>query len=199
MIDIEKLSELCAAASPGPWLVVRQHMAVETAQLDKNGEPYGHELWAVVANEDNSDEDVREEFERSAPFIAVARTAMPECLDEIKRLRAEVARLCVASADEHVALRAEIERLQARQQELLRDFARVTQQMPFADEVNQVPTLIAEVGTLRAANERRRIAIDNARTRINRLTLAAGLPPEVWSELCRLQSDLFQFEEARRG
>ncbi len=45
----------------------------------------------------------------------------------------------------------EVARLEARQQELLAAMVRLTNETPFADEANQVPTLIAKIGTLKAA------------------------------------------------
>jgi len=72
---------------------------------------------------------------------------------ECEQLRIEVDRLRRVneqSANDISGYHVEIDQLRARQQELLRDFARVTQQIPFPDEANQVPTLIAEVGTLRS-------------------------------------------------
>lgn len=63
---------------------------------------------------------------------------------------------CAAELSRHVlAQDAEIERLKARQQELLATIVRVTNETPFPDEMkgweSQRAALLAEVGTLRAA------------------------------------------------
>lgn len=50
-------------------------------------------------------------------------------------------------------LRAERDALIVRREELLRAMVRITNETPFADEANQVPTLIAKVGTLRTERD----------------------------------------------
>jgi hypothetical protein len=47
-----------------------------------------------------------------------------------------------------------------------------------------------ENAELRESVDRLLALVANVRERITGLTLAAGLPREVWSELCRIDSDL---------
>ena len=76
MLDIKKLRELCEKATPGPWLEEpRQNEATDFAYV-----------WAVhrcVLEDDGC------LVEEDADFIAAARTALPEALDEIERLQNE--------------------------------------------------------------------------------------------------------------
>ena len=94
---------------------------------------------------------------------------VPALLDEVERLRAELGHatahdgdwlsktsraMCETILGERDALRIEVERLRARQDELLAAMVRITNETPYPDEINgwteQRAKLIAEVGTLRA-------------------------------------------------
>jgi len=81
-MDIKKLRELCEKATPGPWewqysekwgtSVFNDTLGVITAYTNERGNPD-----ITIAEED-------------LEFIAAARTALPEILDEVERLRKEV-------------------------------------------------------------------------------------------------------------
>jgi hypothetical protein len=65
----KQVREVCDKAPPGPWSQI----------LDDN------DRWLIEA--DNDEEVARRLNENNAAFIALARTALPEALDEIERLR----------------------------------------------------------------------------------------------------------------
>lgn len=81
-MDIKKLREICEKATPGPWewqysekwgtIVFNDTLGVITAYTNERGNPD-----ITIAEED-------------LEFIAAARTALPELLDEVERLRKEV-------------------------------------------------------------------------------------------------------------
>ena len=77
-------------------------------------------------------------------MLAAERMTVPQLLDEVRGLLAQL-------AEE----RAEVERLQVRQQELLATIVRVTNETPFPDEIKgwqaQRSAMTAEIGTLRSA------------------------------------------------
>ncbi len=60
------------------------------------------------------------------------------------------------TAETIAALTSERDALIVRRDELLAAMVRIANETPFADEANQVPTLIAKVGTLKAENEQLR-------------------------------------------
>lgn len=80
-MDIKKLRELCEKATPGPWewqysekwgtSVFNDTLGVITAYTNERGNPD-----ITIAEED-------------LEFIAAARTALPELLDEVEMLRKE--------------------------------------------------------------------------------------------------------------
>ena len=90
---IAELRALCDAATPGPWYVNRikgytdnQIETTDPAHVARK--PWGH----VVATTGLGAGDVsQQKFERDSDFIAAARIALPEALDEIERLRALLA------------------------------------------------------------------------------------------------------------
>lgn len=100
-IDIAKSREICDAATPGPWdqlgqsetnrpyilCVTRQHLAKFSTVTHGDGNCGPH--WPAMG---------RSQETANAAFIAHARTALPAALDEIERLRAELARLTPASS-----------------------------------------------------------------------------------------------------
>lgn len=68
--DLTAIEAACAAATPGPW-------TVHKAELESDSEP-GKEL-AVIWRIGDQD------------FVSLARTALPSCVAEIRRLRAVAA------------------------------------------------------------------------------------------------------------
>lgn len=107
--EIERLRELCEAATPGPWNIEALYSGLR--HLVKYYEGY------VVDGSTPSHDD--------SAFIAYARDALPRCLDEIERLKREAALVeltretekmhgyCEADECELVALREETSRLTA--------------------------------------------------------------------------------------
>lgn len=82
---IEELRRLCDAATPGPWIVQesafnRGTMEIRCTSPDVRG---GTLYVAQTRWMDTNSKD--------APFIAAARTALPEALDTIEALRADLA------------------------------------------------------------------------------------------------------------
>jgi hypothetical protein len=83
----KQVREVCDKATAGPW----KHVYVPGRRTPGwPGEPGNHRLvpnghmWAPIDAHDPDSED--------AAFIAVARTALPEALDEIERLRTALER-----------------------------------------------------------------------------------------------------------
>ena len=102
MIDIVKLRALCDAATKGPWSIDPQGVGFPVIR-DSNNKELG-EIW----------------FSDNALFVIAAREALPELIDEIKRLQGNYAAL-IASNDEHFEKRqrAETELKQARRDRLV--------------------------------------------------------------------------------
>lgn len=82
---IAELRALAEAATPGPWEIIKFDgpMSEETICRTKDAAPYEQMVWREGSDYDDygqhpSDED--------AAFIAAARTALPEALNEIERL-----------------------------------------------------------------------------------------------------------------
>lgn len=80
--DIKRLRELCDKATPGPW-----H---NNGPFEKAFEDHG---WRAIAG--SKFVHVARKYQQPYPqcavdadFIAAARTALPELLDEVERLRA---------------------------------------------------------------------------------------------------------------
>ena len=81
MLDIKRLRELCEKATPGPWTVI------------------GEDSWNVKGfpQVEMNTPDVHYfpvHNDADAQFIAAARTALPEALDEIERLRKALKLAC---------------------------------------------------------------------------------------------------------
>lgn len=86
-IDIEALRAICGAATqPGPWVAVTQDG--NTTVVDAHG------MWVADCGA----------APRDAEFIAAARTAVPESLDEIEQLRKERDEVAAAREQGLVAL-----------------------------------------------------------------------------------------------
>ena len=90
---LAELEALCAAATPGPW----------TPSVDSDrgyvGEDYGR-WWLPSFKEAPfsvfSLEDKEAQADRDAAFLCAARTAVPELLAEVRRLRAEMGGVALA-------------------------------------------------------------------------------------------------------
>jgi hypothetical protein len=122
--QLERWRELAAKATAGPW-----HLDPADSHrcLDHIQGPANKTvMMAAPCGYENSYFVVSEE---DAAFIVEARSAVPELLDEI-------------------------DRLEARQQELLATIVRLTNETPYPEEikgwVEQRAKLIAEIGTLKA-------------------------------------------------
>lgn len=78
-VDIERLRALCNAATSGPWDVLnhQEHLGTDNDECA---------WWSVRAGEQELI-DVQWSKRSNATFIAAARTALPEALDEIEALR----------------------------------------------------------------------------------------------------------------
>jgi len=92
---IAELRRLCGAATPGPWKcwgVWGPVKGTDFMAVSRIG-PEAPEWAGIVADPlypPNADFYAKRE---DAEFVAIARTALPEALDEIERLRAENERL----------------------------------------------------------------------------------------------------------
>lgn len=74
---LAKLERLCKKATPGPWV------------WNEAQNMHGPDRWATVIETDSGMYPPRQ---NDRDFIAASRTAMPELIAEVRRLRAEVAR-----------------------------------------------------------------------------------------------------------
>ena len=86
-LDLPALRALCDKADVGPWLIERVPNAdddavyiISTGQVGSDGEVYDRR-------------EIAAEGENNAAFIAAARTGWPAALDEIERLRDDLARV----------------------------------------------------------------------------------------------------------
>lgn len=89
-VDIEKLRALLAAATPGPWAYY-DDIRPDVRSAANRGGFMGAGHIATVSRYDGNTND--------AAFIAAAREALPELLDEVERLRAENAQLRARKAE----------------------------------------------------------------------------------------------------
>ena len=80
---IKGLRRLCDAATPGPW--DNEKCEWVYAKVPR-GRPNG-EMIAQALGGPSGKNLTREQCIQNAAFIAAARTAMPELLDEVSRLR----------------------------------------------------------------------------------------------------------------
>jgi len=102
---IKDLRALCEAATEGPWEAWESSRACELAsRVDapstgfKDKPEYAAVCYLSPYNKEFAD----------CRFIATARTALPEALDEVERLRGEVERLRTALSTGTLALREQL-------------------------------------------------------------------------------------------
>ena len=98
MPDIKKLREICEKASPGPWNAVVSRTAVGVCYRifpESWGKVPDH--GGICAYDDYTSLNPHPKGEQAAnaQFIAAARTALPELLDEVERLRKALHLACV--------------------------------------------------------------------------------------------------------
>ncbi len=85
--ELSRLSEICEAATPGPWEYDGQHFEIHA--------PHSEGYWVIVSEECDAPNDAPvdefgHQYSPDYAFIAAARTAMPRLLAEMARLRPEV-------------------------------------------------------------------------------------------------------------
>ncbi len=73
--QLEELKKLCAAATPGPWR--SESYGGETGCVS--------EIYTIATGDDGDRENAM--TKETASFIAAARTAVPELIAEVERLR----------------------------------------------------------------------------------------------------------------
>ena len=78
---IKQLRALCDAATPGEWKAEPRHILQSTKEYLAIPPKYPH----------RNSQSLGPFFEADLLFIAAARAALPEALDEIERLRAKLA------------------------------------------------------------------------------------------------------------
>lgn len=93
MLNIKKLREICEKATPGSWKAVASRTAVGVCYRifpESWGKVPDH--GGICAYDDYTSLNPHPKGEQAAnaQFIAAARTALPELLDEVERLREEV-------------------------------------------------------------------------------------------------------------
>jgi hypothetical protein len=82
--ELSRLSEICEAATPGPWEYDGQHFEIHA--------PHNDNYWVIVSEECDAPNDAPvdefgHQYSPDYAFIAAARTAMPRLLAEVKALR----------------------------------------------------------------------------------------------------------------
>lgn len=90
---IAELRALCAAATPGPWEVDGDGRDI-CGFTDRLGAANGQSPYEITENNGF----MRNDMAADAAFIAAARTALPEAIDEIERLRAALVRIATGDA-----------------------------------------------------------------------------------------------------
>lgn len=97
--ELDEVDELCAAATPGPWFVrlldddyAMNLVAVSTAPDTGNGERWpdfnhGEMVAATLVQQPRYVACADERWDENAAFIAMARTAVPRVVAEVRRLR----------------------------------------------------------------------------------------------------------------
>jgi hypothetical protein len=83
---IAELRALCEAATAGPWRVSMTGYSVKSNDDDAPTIAIPHGVSVLTSKQ-------IDRWLANAEFIAAARTALPDALDEIERLRATVATL----------------------------------------------------------------------------------------------------------
>jgi len=86
---IKELRALCEAATPGPWVVTRHNWECGSINwLAANDRDVDGNFYAHIQDGAGGDPGERNpRAKQDAAFIAAARTALPEALDEVERLR----------------------------------------------------------------------------------------------------------------
>jgi hypothetical protein len=103
----KQVREVCDKATAGPWKVMKCRWAAAGEACSVNQESAVNYYDDTIFKSDNYDECTHIVSEPDAAFIALARTALPEALDEIDSLRAGQQN----DDRDHRRLTAEIERL----------------------------------------------------------------------------------------
>lgn len=88
--DLEAIRKRAAAATPGPWTAGRPDMATIVDGIDSKWIYAGDQYCAVASGRIQGEWS---EVMANAEFIAASRTDVPALCDEVKRLRAENAKL----------------------------------------------------------------------------------------------------------
>jgi regulator of replication initiation timing len=113
-MDMKKLRELCEKATPGPWNIFEDFSSLEIHA----GEVLTKASGVIQANWVCSVEDVdangNNNHSNDAEFIAAARTALPEALDEIEwyeQNKTQLEQQVDELIDENDRLRTEIKKV----------------------------------------------------------------------------------------
>ncbi|MDV9176201.1 hypothetical protein R6V09_39520 [Streptomyces sp. W16] len=98
-LDLDAIDELCSAATPGPWFVrsldddyAMSLVAVSTVEDTGQGErwpgfDHGELIAATLVQQPRYVDCADERWDENAAFIAMARQAVPQLVEEIRRLR----------------------------------------------------------------------------------------------------------------
>jgi hypothetical protein len=126
----KQVREVCDKATAGPWKAWKKNVADWTTTGVEGPEFY----------DDNGNDyvDVLRECFRNAEFIAMARTALPEALDEIDSLRAGQQN----DDRDHRRLTAEIERLRTALERAVDLLIIVPRDTDDEDKIDEVATVI---------------------------------------------------------
>jgi hypothetical protein len=99
-LDLDAIDELCSAATPGPWFVrsldddhAMSLVAVSTTEDTRLGErrpafDHGELIAATLVQQPRYVDCADGRWDENAAFIAMAREAVPQLVQEIRRLRA---------------------------------------------------------------------------------------------------------------
>jgi hypothetical protein len=137
---LAEIRELCDKATAGPWTYIYNQMGDGVYQVDQEGS-----VQTPIVYEENVSSDLLYD---NYMFIAASRTIVPELLDEVWHLRAELRR-SEAKSTERLG-RAVIAEERLAQSVALADFERV---------VGEHNSLLADLDHLRAENARLRDAL----------------------------------------
>ena len=136
----ELLRELCKKATPGPWLHTWKDcfMCMSSDFIDRKGDDIGIALVTADINQTNA---MLYATDIDMDFIAAARTALPELLDEVEAVEAQL-REVVAQAkqqlrDEQEASGVDLGKMDRRQDRMVAEM-RVLQQRAEAAEASAV-------------------------------------------------------------
>ena len=136
----ELLRELCKKATPGPWLHTWKDcfMCMSSDFIDRKGDDIGIALVTADINQTNA---MLYATDIDMDFIAAARTALPELLDEVEAVEAQL-REVVAQAkqqlrDEQEASGVDLGKMDRRQDRMVAEM-RVLQQRAEAAKASAV-------------------------------------------------------------